>query len=161
MIQSTSVRPISAIVEDVRSLFNVGSIFRTADAAGISQLYLCGITGYPPRKEIAKTSLGAEDHVNWQYVAHPLEIIPALKSEGITIVGLEKTESSKLLTELLKDGRLTKPICIVVGNEVTGISPEVLVNCDLVCHLPMKGYKESLNVSVAFGAAAYLLDTFL
>jgi tRNA G18 (ribose-2'-O)-methylase SpoU len=154
------IAPVSAIVEDVRSLMNVGSIFRTADAAGMSQLYLCGITGCPPRKEIAKTSLGAENHVTWEYFAHPLDIMLSLKRRGVKILALEKTESSKPLPDLLAEGLIAKPLCFVVGNEVTGVSPEVLANCDLVCHLPMKGSKESLNVSVAFGIAAYLLELF-
>lgn len=152
------VSPVSAIVEDVRSLLNVGSIFRTADAAGITQLYLCGITGCPPRKEIAKASLGAENHVPWEYFAHPLDIMLSLKRRGVTIMALEKTDNSRPLPDVLSDGTLHRPLCFVVGNEVTGVSPEVLVNCDQVCHLPMKGCKESLNVSVAFGIAAYLLD---
>jgi tRNA G18 (ribose-2'-O)-methylase SpoU len=155
------IGPLSAIIEDIRSLMNVGSIFRTADAAGISQLYLCGITGCPPRKEIAKTSLGAENSVNWEYLAHPLDIISTLKRRGVTILALEKTEHSKPLPDLLAEGVISKPLCFVVGNEITGVSPEVLANCDHVCHLPMKGCKESLNVSVAFGIAAYLLELFL
>jgi 23S rRNA (guanosine2251-2'-O)-methyltransferase len=154
------ISPLSAIVEDVRSLMNVGSIFRTADAAGINQLYLCGITGCPPRKEIAKTSLGAEDHVAWEYFAHPLDIILSLKRKGVTVLGLEKTEHSRALPDLFVDNTLSKPLCFVVGNEITGVSPEVLANCDYVCHLPMKGFKESLNVSVAFGVAAYFLELF-
>jgi len=157
----TSFVQISAILENIRSLFNVGSIFRSADAVGIGKLYLTGITGCPPRKEICKASLGAENYVPWQYLAHPLHIIPALKSEDITLLGLEKTKSSLPLPDLLAGGKLHKPLCFVVGNEVDGISPELLSQCDAVCHLPMKGWKESLNVAVAFGAAAYLLDLLL
>jgi tRNA G18 (ribose-2'-O)-methylase SpoU len=149
---------VSAIIEDVRSLFNVGSIFRTADATGLARLYLCGITGCPPSKEISKTSLGAENHVNWQYVIHPLEIIPLLKTKGVTIIGLERTPSSVSLVDALKHSTEFERICFVVGNEVTGVSPEVLASCDHVCHLPMKGHKESLNVAVAFGVAAYLIS---
>jgi len=155
------IGPLSAIIEDIRSLMNVGSIFRTADAAGISQLYLCGITGCPPRKEIAKTSLGAENSVVWEYFAHPLDIIVSLKRRGVTILALEKTDTSRPLPDLLAEATISKPLCFVVGNEITGVSPEVLAHCDQVCHLPMKGCKESLNVSVAFGIAAYLLELFL
>jgi tRNA G18 (ribose-2'-O)-methylase SpoU len=155
------ISPISAIVEDVRSLFNVGSIFRSADAAGVGQLYLCGITGCPPRKEIVKASLGAENYIPWQYSAHPLDIVPALKAQGVTLLGLERTESSLPLIDVLADNQLRKPLCFVVGNEVDGISPELLASCDAVCHLPMKGTKESLNVAVAFGVAAYFLDLLL
>jgi tRNA G18 (ribose-2'-O)-methylase SpoU len=152
---------VQAIVEDVRSLWNVGSIFRSADAAGIDKLFLCGITGSPPRKEIAKTSLGAEEHVCWEYLPHALDIIPELKKKGITILGLEKNEYSKSLTDILRAAHLNRPICFIVGNEVRGLSFEVLSYCDLVCHLPMNGFKESLNVAVAFGIAAYFLNTFI
>jgi 23S rRNA (guanosine2251-2'-O)-methyltransferase len=152
---------LSAVMEDVRSLWNVGSMFRTADAAGIDKLYLCGITGSPPRNEIAKTSLGAENHVFWQYFPHALDIIPQLKASGVKILGLEKNESSKSLTEVLSSRQISKPVCFVVGNEVRGLSIEVMAYCDLICHLPMQGYKESLNVSVAFGIAAYFLNMFI
>jgi tRNA G18 (ribose-2'-O)-methylase SpoU len=149
--------PLSVLVEDVRSLWNVGSIFRTADGAGFAKLFLSGITGCPPRKEIAKTSLGAEDHLEWQYFLSAVEIVPRLKAEGVLIVGLERNEQSIDLAEALKDHRVSKPLCLIVGNEVTGLSVESLAMCDLVCHLPMRGFKESLNVAVAFGIASYLL----
>lgn len=158
---SQTFAPVMAIAEDIRSLFNVGSIIRSADAAQISPLYFCGITGCPPRKQIAKVSLGAENHVAWRYYPHALDIIDSLKNQGITIMALERTVGSTLLLEQIKSKNLRKPICFVVGNEVDGISPEVLANCDYVCHLPMKGEKESLNVAVAFGIAAYLLDAML
>jgi 23S rRNA (guanosine2251-2'-O)-methyltransferase len=152
---------LTAVVEDVRSLWNVGSMFRTADAAGVDKLYLCGITGAPPRNEIAKTSLGAENHVFWQYFPHALDIIPELKAKGVQILGLEKNNSSQSLTDVLNSGQISRPVCFVVGNEVRGLSIEVMAYCDLICHLPMQGYKESLNVSVAFGIAAYFLNTFI
>jgi len=150
-----------ALVEDVRSLWNVGSIFRTADGAGFERLYLCGITGSPPRKEIAKTSLGAEDHVPWEHHAGALEVLPALKAAGVQVVGLEHTPHSEPLTKALARGALHAPLCLVVGNEVTGISAETLAACDLTCDLPMRGVKASLNVAVAFGIATYLMaDVF-
>src|SRR5262249_30978207 len=147
---STTPASYSAIVEDVRSLWNVGSVFRTADGSGFSQLYLCGITGCPPRKEITKTSLGAEQSVSWQYFRNVLEIIPALKKDGVMIVGLESTPDSVPLSEALARKQLRAPLCVVVGNEVTGLSAEALLSCDIVCHLPMRGVKESLNVAVAY-----------
>lgn len=149
--------PFCALLEDIRSLWNVGSIFRTADGAGIGQLYLCGITGCPPRKEIAKTSLGAEDHLAWGYYAGALEVLPALKAAGVQIVGLEKSGNSEPLEAALTRGALRMPLCMVVGNEVAGVSAESLGLCDLVCHLPMRGIKQSLNVAVAFGVGAYLI----
>jgi len=156
-----SVHKFTAIVEDVRSLWNVGSIFRTADAAGVSCLYLCGITGCPPRNEIAKTSLGAEDYVLWEYFSHPLDVIPSLREIGVTIFGLERTKTSKSLKTYLNDKTIHKPVCLVIGNEVHGISPETLSFCDYVGELPMKGHKESLNVAVAFGIATYLINELL
>jgi tRNA G18 (ribose-2'-O)-methylase SpoU len=146
------------LLEDVRSLWNVGSIFRSADGAGFSKLLLCGITGSPPRKEIAKTSLGAEDSVPWQCYTHSLAVLTQLKAKGFMIVGLERCEGSTLLSDAITGGIIKRPLCLVVGNEVTGISQETLSMCDRICHLPMRGIKESLNVAVAFGIAAYLVS---
>ncbi len=147
----------TALLEDVRSLWNVGSIFRSADGAGFSQLYLCGITGSPPRKEILKTSLGAEDHVYWQCHPSALDVLCDLKQRGVKLVGLEVTEDSILLSAAVEERLLAPPLCLIVGNEVRGLSAETRAVCDLVCHLPMRGVKESLNVAVAFGIAAYML----
>lgn len=149
--------PLIAALEDIRSLHNVGSIFRTADGAGFNHLILTGITGCPPRKQIAKTSLGAEETISWEYRPGFLDVLPELKKSGTQIIGLERTEQSLALNQVIAEARIRAPICLVVGNEVTGISQEVLANCDYVCHLPMRGIKESLNVSVAFGIAGYLL----
>lgn len=159
--QSISPYPfaLSALVEDVRSLWNVGSIFRSADGAGFGQLFLSGITGCPPRKEIAKTSLGAEDHLVWSYHLSAVDVIPQLKKSGVLIVGLERNQQSIDLEQTLSADKLQTPLCLIVGNEVTGLSVEALDLCDVVCHLPMKGFKESLNVAVAFGVAAYLLSS--
>lgn len=145
----------TALLEDVRSLWNVGSIFRSADGAGFQALHLCGITGCPPHKSIAKTSLGAEDVLHWEHHTHPLEILPALAARGVQIVALEKTETSMPLRTALETGQLRAPLCVMVGNEVAGVSAEALHTADLVCHLPMRGIKTSLNVAVAFGIAAY------
>jgi tRNA G18 (ribose-2'-O)-methylase SpoU len=154
-------RVYCAVLEDIRSLWNVGSMFRTADAMGLGRLILAGITGSPPRKEIAKTSLGAEEHVPWTYVGHALDILPALKAEGIIVLALERCERSKPLSEIARSLHQSQRIALVVGNEVTGVSPETLAGCDEVVDLPMCGIKESLNVAVAFGVAAYALEFFL
>jgi tRNA G18 (ribose-2'-O)-methylase SpoU len=148
---------LTVLLEDIRSLWNVGSIFRTADGAGFDHIYLCGITGTPPRKEIAKTSLGAEDVIPWQFERSALHILPELKKQGVTIVGLERTKDSVPLTEVLNNGSVQAPLCLILGNEVTGISFEALEQCDYVVELPMRGMKESLNVAVAFGIAAYII----
>jgi tRNA G18 (ribose-2'-O)-methylase SpoU len=148
------------LIDNMRSLWNVGSIFRTADAAGVSLINLCGITGCPPKKEITKTALGAEETVPWQYFVHPFDVIPQIKDKGICIVGLERNHLSTNLTDLLKAKKISKPLCLVVGNENQGLSPEILDYCDYVCSLPMYGKKESLNAAVAFGIAAYLINEF-
>ena len=145
----------SALLEDIRSLWNVGSIFRSADGSGFERLYLCGITGCPPHKSIAKTSLGAEDHVAWSHHQKAFDVLPDLKNQGVQIVALEKNESSEPLDEVLKQKRIRAPLCLVAGNEVAGISAETLSLASVVCHLPMRGIKASLNVAVAFGIAAY------
>jgi 23S rRNA (guanosine2251-2'-O)-methyltransferase len=149
--------PFSAMLEDIRSLWNVGSIFRTADGAGFGALYLCGITGCPPDKKLAKTSLGAEDHVPWLHANGALDVLPTLKQRGVQIVALEKTENSVPLEEALAKNQLRTPLCLIAGNEVAGVSAEALSQSDLICHLPMHGVKASLNVAVAFGIAAYAI----
>lgn len=159
--QFLEVASMSVVVEDVRSLWNVGSIFRTADGAGFGAVFLSGISGSPPRKEIEKVSLGAEKTLSWRYAVNPVNIILELKAKGVQILGLERNDESVLLTDIVVRNQLSKPLCIVVGNEVSGLSPQVMRYCDLLCHLPMKGQKESLNVAVAFGIAAYLVSDSL
>jgi tRNA G18 (ribose-2'-O)-methylase SpoU len=149
---------LCALIEDVRSLWNVGSMFRTSDGAGITQLYLSGVTGSPPKGEISKTSLGAEKTVLWEYVVGAVPILRDLRSKDVQIVGLERTAGSIALSRALEECKVRPPLCLVIGNEVMGISAESLSLCDLVCHLPMRGKKESLNAAVAFGVAAYLIS---
>lgn len=148
---------LSVLVEDVRSLWNVGSILRTADGAGFDKVYLAGITGAPPRKEIAKTSLGAEDTVPWEYCPCSVSILRRLKDLDYFLLALEYVEGKMRLSHLIRQNELAKPLCLIVGNEVTGVSRETLSLCDEVAILPMRGVKESLNVAVAFGIAAYML----
>jgi len=147
----------SVLLEDVRSLWNVGSVFRTADGAGFGRLYLCGITGCPPRKEIAKTSLGAEDVIAWEHHTGALEVLPSLNQRGVQVVGLETTSDSIPLSRALKECLLHPPLCLAIGNEVAGLSAETQAACEVICNLPMRGVKGSLNVAVAFGIAAYQL----
>lgn len=139
------------IVDNVRSLHNVGAIFRTADGAGAQEVILCGIAGCPPRTEIRKAALGAEEVVPWRYEKSALTAIEKLREAGYFIVVLEKTTNSHLLYK----AELRMPLALVVGHEFTGVTPEVLAAADVVAHLPMYGAKVSLNVSVAFGVAAY------
>ncbi|MEI6235829.1 MAG: TrmH family RNA methyltransferase [Planctomycetota bacterium] len=151
----------SALLEDIRSLWNVGAMFRSADGSGFDKLYLCGITGCPPRKEIAKTSLGAEDVVAWEHHTGALDVLPGLEQSGTHILALEKNETSIPLHDALRSGLLKAPLCMVMGNEVSGVSAEALGCATTVCHLPMRGAKTSLNVAVAFGIASYLIREYI
>jgi 23S rRNA (guanosine2251-2'-O)-methyltransferase len=147
-----------AVLEDLRSLQNIGSIFRTADAIGFEKIFLSGICGVPNRKDVTKASLGAEEHISWKYSHASLKTLQALKADGVFLLGLELTQTSVDLERLSDPDfaiKFTMPLCMVLGNEVSGVSEEALSICDLVCHIPMKGTKESLNVAVAFGIAAY------
>jgi len=144
---------IYAICDNIRSLYNVGSIFRTADGAGIRMLYLCGVTGHPPRPEISKTALGAEAYVPWEYHRDPTLPIAILKRQGIPILVLEHTTES-----LPFDAPPPRPpVAIVVGHEVEGVSPRVTAMADGAIEIPMRGRKESLNVAVAFGIVAFAI----
>ena len=144
--------PVSVVLENVRSLWNVGSIFRTSDAAGVEEIWLAGYTGRPPREEIAKTALGAEKVVPWREAATALDAVDALRrGGGGLVVALEKTDASVPLAE----AELRFPCALLLGNEVAGLTDEVLRAADLVCHLPMHGLKSSLNVAVAAGVALY------
>lgn len=145
--------PIYGIVENVRSLFNVGAIFRTADGVRAAGVYLTGFTGRPPRKEVARVALGAEAAVSWRYVNRTVDAIGLLRRRGVQVVALEKVCGSKDFRSL----DWTFPTAFVVGHEVEGVRPETLSRCDEVAHLPMLGAKTSLNVSVAAGIAFYHL----
>ncbi|MBS1995897.1 MAG: hypothetical protein JSS86_06285 [Cyanobacteria bacterium SZAS LIN-2] len=156
-----AVHKLIVVADNIRSLHNVGAIFRTADAAGFSYVYLCGLTGAPPRNEIAKVSLGAETWLAYRYEMFlPAAVMP-LKKKGYQIVALEKCQGSIGLREGLQEGLLHLPLALIVGNEVGGLSHEGVALADYICHLNMRGKKESLNVSVAFGVASYFLAEYL
>ena len=140
-----------ALVENVRSLYNVGAIFRTADGAGFSKIFLVGITGQPPHKEIRKVALGAEESVAWEYYPDAVQILEKLKKKSVQIVVLESTERSIPYHQ----ANYQLPLCLVIGNEYHGVSQEVIDDADLLVQIPMKGEKVSLNVAVAFGICAY------
>jgi len=143
--------PFVAVLDNVRSLHNVGSIFRTADAAGVQKLFLCGMTGMPPRQEIRKAALGAEETVAWEYFKQTGEALEKLKNEGYALVALENTPASVDY----RRAAYRFPLALVVGHEYNGITPEILARCEAAISLPMRGMKVSLNVAVAFGIAAY------
>ncbi len=152
------VLPLEALLDNVRSAFNVGSILRCADAAGLRRVHLCGVTPTPthPRvaKQVAKTALGAECSVPWAYAANALDAAAALRAEGATLWALEEGPGALSLFDAPLPAR---PLALVVGSEVTGVDPGLLALCDRVVCLPMRGVKRSLNVAVAFGVAALLL----
>ncbi len=144
--------PLIALLDNVRSLYNVGSIFRSADGARIQQLLLCGYTPHPPRREIEKTALGATATVPWEYHRDPLVPLRRLKEAGVRIVVLEQTDASIPYYDV---PRRDFPLCVVVGNEITGVSKEIVDLADSAIDIPMYGMKQSLNVAVAFGIAVF------
>lgn len=147
-----NARKIVVILDNLRSRENVGSIFRTADAAGVVKIYLCGITPQPPHEKISKTALGAEEVVPWEYYKQTWRLIDKLKKEGYRIIALEKAPSARNLFNMKKS---SKSVGLVVGNEVSGLSTDILTRSHAAVSIPMRGQKESLNVAVAFGIAVY------
>lgn len=140
------------MVHNVRSLYNVGSIFRTADSALASELVMSGYTPHPPRKEIEKTALGAVDSVPWKYYKEPSEAIEYLKSKKQKIIAVEITDKKRSYDTLQFE---EFPMCLVLGNELAGLDNEILNLCDDAVEIPMFGVKHSLNVSVATGIALF------
>ncbi len=148
-----TVQKLVAVICNVRSAYNVGSLFRTADAAGIRHLYLCGFTPTPEHPKVAKTALGAERSVPWEYRAQAGRLLKELKRNGWYLVALEQTRRSKDIFSF----KPRFPAALIVGNEVRGVSKPLLKQCDAIVEIPMHGKKESLNVSVAAGIALYQL----
>lgn len=144
--------PVYVLCDNIRSIFNVGAIFRTSDAALIEKLFLCGYTPYPPRKEIEKVALGATDTVPWEYYKDPIEVVKRLKDEKIKIAVLEITDNRNYIWNI---GKKDFPLCLILGNEITGVSKEIIDLADTSFEIPMLGMKQSLNVSVAYGVAVY------
>lgn len=155
-------KEIVGVLVNLRSLYNVGSVFRTADGLGISKLYLVGTTSHPHPDEpwrkdhlaLAKTALGAERSVGWKKAAEPKTLINRLRREGYAIVALEQTSTSQPITSWQHPNQ---PIAVLLGNEVSGLSLKVLKMADHVFHIPMHGAKESLNVATAWAIAAFWL----
>ena len=150
-------RRITVLAHNIRSLWNVGSLFRTSDAFGVQKIYLTGYTATPPRREISKTALGAEEWIEWEYKKNPLSVIDSLKSEGWEIVALEQTKDSV-------DLKVFEPLektCLILGHEVTGVPDELLEVCDRSVEIQMHGKKESINVAVAAGVVLHYLSASL
>ncbi len=150
-------KEIYVLLHNIRSSHNVGSIFRTADAAGVSKIFLSGYTPIPTDKfgkaegNIAKTALGAEKTLSWEYVRLPMWNIQKMKLKGVQIIAIEQAKNSIDYKKV----KIKYPVLFLVGNEVKGLSPSILKKCDVVAEIPMKGKKESLNVSVSFGVAIF------
>ncbi len=147
--------PVSVVVDNVRSLYNVGSIFRTSDGVLVDRLILTGFTPTPPRKEIDKTALGATQSVPWEYHKEPGEAIRLLKQKGYKACCLEITDT---VIPYYGFQAADFPLCLVIGNEITGVSKDALAECDLALEIPQFGIKQSLNVAVAYGIAIFELS---
>ncbi len=145
--------PIIIILDNVRSLNNIGSVFRTADAFLVQKIYLCGITATPPHKDIRKTALGATESVDWEYRKDTLELVGELKQNGIKIVSVEQAKNAVMLHDYqVEAGKTT---ALVFGNEVKGVSQEVVTASDAVVEIPQFGTKHSLNISVSAGIVVW------
>lgn len=144
-------RHIVLLAFNIRSLWNVGSLFRTCDAFGVEKLILAGYTAAPPRREISKTALGAEETVPWEQHQDPKKAIAKFKKQGFTIVALEQARGAVDLNAFASPSK----VCLIVGHEVLGVPKELLKLCDAIVHIPMHGKKESLNVAVAAGIALH------
>jgi len=141
--------PLIVILDNIRSLNNIGSVFRTSDAFLVEKIYLCGITAKPPHKDIHKTALGATESVAWEYVDDTLELVKKLKSQNIKIIAIEQADNSIMLQDFDLD--TSKKYAIVMGNEVKGVQQEVVTKSDYCVEIPQFGTKHSLNISVTTG----------
>lgn len=150
-VQKFKRMPLYLIFDNIRSLYNVGAMFRTADAVLAQKIYLCGITGYPPRKEIDKVALGAVEVVPWEYRSNAVEVVTELKKEGVTICALELTEP----TEHFKKADYPFPLALIIGNEIEGVDEKLMSMIDMAVSIPMMGRANSLNVATALGVVAY------
>jgi len=150
------IKDFYLIVHNVRSLYNVGTMFRTADGLGIDKIYLTGYTGIPPRSEISKVAFGADELIPWEKYKNISVLLKKLRREKIKIIVLEKTKTAIHYLQF----KPKFPLALVVGNEVRGVSSSLLKQADQVIYLPMAGKKESLNVGVAMGAVGYYINQF-
>ena len=145
--------PVILILDNIRSLNNIGSVFRTADAFLIQKIYLCGITAKPPHKDINKTALGATESVAWEYVEDTLALVKRLQQEGVVVAALEQAENATFLNKFKLDAN--KEYAFVFGNEVKGVQQSVVSQADVVLEIPQFGTKHSLNISVSTGVVVW------
>jgi tRNA G18 (ribose-2'-O)-methylase SpoU len=151
--KESSKTPIVIVLDNVRSLNNVGSAFRTADAFLVDAVYLCGITGTPPNKEIQKTALGATESVSWRYLPTTLQAISELRSLGYLICSIEQAEAALMLNDFVP--QKDQKVALVFGNEVKGVEQEVIDQSDCVIEIPQVGTKHSLNIAVSVGIVVW------
>jgi len=145
--------PVCLLLDNVRSMYNVGAFFRTADATGLEKLYLTGFTAHPPKRALRKTALGAEERVAWEHSWEPLPVVAGLRERGFQLAAIETSVRAVDLFDWVP----AFPVCVVFGHEVDGIRPELLEACDIHVRIPMLGVKHSLNVATAGGVVAYEL----
>ena len=147
--KESDTTPIIIVLDNVRSLYNVGSVFRTSDSFLLEAIYLCGITGCPPNKEIQKTALGATESVTWKYFKTTLEAIEELKRNNYSVYSIEQAEKAVLLNDFIPS--ISRKLAVIFGNEVKGVDQEVIDNSNGVIESPQVGTKHSLNISVSVG----------
>ena len=150
-IQDAPRNEIYFVLDNIKSMFNVGAIFRTADAIRAKKIFLCGITATPPRRKIFKVSMGTVDHVDWEYKDIAVDAVGELKDRGMQIIALEQTQDSIDY----KKAKYRKPIAIILGHEKNGVSEKVLELCDITVEIPMYGFSNSLNVATSAGIIGY------
>jgi tRNA G18 (ribose-2'-O)-methylase SpoU len=151
-VGSAKRTPLYALLDNIRSMYNVGSIFRSSDGAFLRKLYLTGYTATPEKSEVRKTALGAVETIPWEYSRDPLPVLQQFKKENVSILTMEHTSGSIPYYQLTPD---IFPACIIVGNEISGISEEILRYTDYAIEIPMYGTKQSLNVAVAYGIVLF------
>jgi tRNA G18 (ribose-2'-O)-methylase SpoU len=151
--KQTEKTPIIVILDNIRSLNNVGSVFRTSDAFLIEKIYLCGITATPPNKEIHKTALGSTESVDWEHVENTIDLVEKLKKDNIKVLAIEQAENSTMLNEFTPEPN--QKYAVVMGNEVKGVQQEVVSAADFCIEIPQLGTKHSLNISVSCGVVLW------
>jgi len=151
--KSAEKTPIIIVLDNIRSLNNIGSVFRTSDAFLVDKIYLCGITATPPHKDIHKTALGSTDTVAWEHIENTLDLVEKLKSENVTICAIEQAENATMLDDFKVE--TNKKYALVFGNEVKGVAQDVVNASDVVIEIPQFGTKHSLNISVSCGVVTW------
>lgn len=155
--KSAMKTPLLVVLDNIRSLNNIGSVFRTSDAFLVEKIYLCGITAKPPHKDIQKTALGATDSVSWEYNENTLELIQYLKKKGVIVISIEQADNSTMLQDFIPEEG--KKYAVVFGNEVKGVQQDVVTASDYCVEIPQYGTKHSFNISVSVGIV--LWDLFM